>query len=231
MYTTRYSVGNDPIRQWPFSLEIEMTADRSPRALRTAAKRDAILDAAIREFRTAGFESTSMDRIAEVAGVSKRTVYNHFPSKEVLFGAIVHRLRVRCEPSEVHGYDPGGDLREQLTAIARGVVSINESKDFQNLARVILARFLDTPDLARQMIGENDGFNLGLAEWIRAASEAGQLSVDDPEHAAKQFKGLLSTFTFWPQLMGRLPATGGAEREKIVESTVAMFLDHYGTAP
>lgn len=83
--------------------------------------------------------------------------------------------------------------------------------------------------MARQTIGENDGFNLGLAEWIRAASEAGQLSAEDPEHAAKQFKGLLSSFTFWPQLMGRLPPTGGEERDKIIDSTVAMFLDHDGT--
>ena len=27
-----------------------------------------------------------MDRIAAAAGVSKRTVYNHFPSKDELFG-------------------------------------------------------------------------------------------------------------------------------------------------
>ena len=55
----------------------------------TDRKRAAILDAAEAEFRQAGYEATSMDRIAASAGVSKRTVYNHFPSKEVLFAQIL----------------------------------------------------------------------------------------------------------------------------------------------
>ncbi|MCF5632840.1 TetR family transcriptional regulator, partial [Pseudomonas syringae] len=48
----------------------------------TDQKREAIVLAAIAEFGDRGFEITSMDRIAARAEVSKRTVYNHFPSKE-----------------------------------------------------------------------------------------------------------------------------------------------------
>ena len=58
----------------------------------TDRKRAAILEAAVAEFRSNGFEVTSMDRIAETAGVSKRTVYNHFPSKEALFAEILTQL-------------------------------------------------------------------------------------------------------------------------------------------
>ena len=47
----------------------------------TDRKRQAVVDAAIAEFRASGFEATSMDKIAATAGVSKRTVYNHFPVK------------------------------------------------------------------------------------------------------------------------------------------------------
>ncbi|KTF29426.1 TetR family transcriptional regulator, partial [Xanthomonas vesicatoria] len=47
----------------------------------TDRKRHAILEAASAQFRQHGFEATSMDRVAATAGVSKRTVYNHFPSK------------------------------------------------------------------------------------------------------------------------------------------------------
>ena len=55
----------------------------------TDRKRDAIVQAAIGEFREHGFNGTSMDRVAAAADVSKRTVYNHFPSKEELFEAIL----------------------------------------------------------------------------------------------------------------------------------------------
>ena len=58
----------------------------------TDRKREAIIQAAIAEFRTNGFEVTSMDKIAATAGVSKRTVYNHFPSKDELFAAILRQL-------------------------------------------------------------------------------------------------------------------------------------------
>ena len=58
----------------------------------TDRKREAILSAAVEEFRTAGYEATSMDRIAAAAGVSKRTVYNHFPSKDELFGLMLEHL-------------------------------------------------------------------------------------------------------------------------------------------
>lgn len=47
----------------------------------TDRKREAIIQAAIAEFRANGFEITSMDKIAATAGVSKRTVYNHFLAK------------------------------------------------------------------------------------------------------------------------------------------------------
>ena len=43
----------------------------------------AILKAAVAAFRKNGYASTSMDQIAADAGVSKRTVYNHFPSKDL----------------------------------------------------------------------------------------------------------------------------------------------------
>src|SRR5690606_882915 len=56
----------------------------------TDRKREAIIQAAIAEFRAHGFDITSMDKIAATAGVSKRTVYNHFPSKEELFAEILN---------------------------------------------------------------------------------------------------------------------------------------------
>ena len=66
----------------------------TPRTLSrlTDRKRAAIINAAIIEFRQSGYEATSMDRLAASAGVSKRTVYNHFPSKEALFAQIIQQL-------------------------------------------------------------------------------------------------------------------------------------------
>ena len=62
---------------------------RTPRSL---LKRSAVLAAAVAEFQELGFTGTSMDRVAQRAEVSKRTVYNHFPSKDDLFRAVVGEL-------------------------------------------------------------------------------------------------------------------------------------------
>src|SRR5688572_8715706 len=86
-----------------------------PAALRlTDRKRAAILDAAVAEFRQSGYAATSMDRIAASAGVSKRTVYNHFPSKEALFAQILEQLWERSVEGVDLAYRKDRSLREQL---------------------------------------------------------------------------------------------------------------------
>src|SRR5262245_38232798 len=87
--------------------------DGSPQRL-TDRKRQAIVDAAVDEFRRHGFEATSMDRIAAAAEVSKRTVYNHFPSKEELFIEILGQLWQRSVEQINLVYQSDRSLREQL---------------------------------------------------------------------------------------------------------------------
>ena len=51
--------------------------------------RQRILDAAYRLFRRKGFARVSMDDIAAETGVTKRTLYHHFESKDALLGAVL----------------------------------------------------------------------------------------------------------------------------------------------
>jgi AcrR family transcriptional regulator len=48
-----------------------------------------LLDVALVEFARDGFRGTSMNRIAEAAGVTKPVLYQHFASKRALFGAVL----------------------------------------------------------------------------------------------------------------------------------------------
>ncbi|MCO4757186.1 MAG: TetR family transcriptional regulator [Oceanospirillaceae bacterium] len=47
-------------------------------------KRQQLVDIALALFMKEGFHATGIDRIAEVSGISKTTMYRHFPSKELL---------------------------------------------------------------------------------------------------------------------------------------------------
>jgi len=90
----------------------------------TDLKRSAIVQAAISEFRTSGFEITSMDKIAATAGVSKRTVYNHFPSKEELFAEILHKLWASISAQSEIVYCSDLPLRQQLENLLRAKLQL-----------------------------------------------------------------------------------------------------------
>ena len=90
----------------------------------TEQKREDILKAALNEFDARGFRETSMDRIAETAKVSKRTVYNHFASKDGLFEAIADELSRRVQMVTGHRYDPDRPIDEQLRRIGEHMMDM-----------------------------------------------------------------------------------------------------------
>ena len=197
---------------------------RTPRADR---KRAAIVHAALVEFQANGYDRTSMDQIAARADVSKRTVYNHFASKDDLFREIVDELTARVGSTGSFRFDEATELDEQLRRIGTTILDVIAGEDFLGLARVVLSRFLQSPELAASIQRGHRPFHEAFARWIEAAVAAGRLHVQDPELAARQFGALLNATAFWPQVLAGRPPLAGAERERVLQATVSMFLDHY----
>jgi TetR/AcrR family transcriptional regulator of autoinduction and epiphytic fitness len=198
-----------------------------PRRL-TDRKRSAILEAAIDEFRASGYEATSMDRIAARAGTSKRTVYNHFPSKEVLFAEILHQLWHTVIEGEALTYRADRPLRDQLLELIAQKFRLLNDEAFVSLARVAIAAGIHSPERARDMVSRMSEREEGLTVWIRAAAAAGSLKVNDPVFASHQLQGLIKGFAFWPQVMLDQAPLDPAMQEQVAESAVDMFLAYYG---
>jgi len=59
---------------------------------RSAARRDAILAAALEEFSARGFEATRLDDVARRAGIAKGTIYLYFRDKESLFQELIRTM-------------------------------------------------------------------------------------------------------------------------------------------
>ena len=194
----------------------------------TDRKRAAILAAAVAEFRAAGYEATSMDRVAATAGVSKRTVYNHFPSKEALFLQILGEMMSRGSDALQLPYRSAAPLREQLLELVRRKLQLLHDPDFIDLARIAIVAGLHHPDLARAMIASLDQREAGFAAWIRAAVADGTLKAPDPAFAAQQLESLVKGFAFWPQLAMGQPPLAEAEQAAVAEGAVEMFLAYYG---
>lgn len=194
-------------------------------------KREAIVQAALAQFRELGFQGASMDGIAAAAGVSKRTVYNHFPSKDELFAEILGELWRRSAAAQGRPYDPARPLDEQLLALLRDKLALLHDGGFMDLVRVAIAEMLHSPERARHMVERLGEKEEGLASWIRAAQQDGRLRKVDPLYAAHQLEGLLKAFAFWPQLTMGAPPLAKAEAKRLLDDCVAMFLGHYATQP
>jgi TetR/AcrR family transcriptional regulator of autoinduction and epiphytic fitness len=194
----------------------------------TDRKRDAIIAAAIEEFRAHGFEATSVDKVAARAEVSKRTLYNHFPSKDELFAAILHILWESSASQLQQPYRPGVPVRDQMLELLQRKLAQLADDNFIALARVAIAAVIHTPERAQELVarlGEKEG---GLLDWIRAAQKHGALKAGDAALAVKQLESLVKGVAFWPQVtMGQPRLTPRAQKQLAV-ATVDLFLSHYG---
>ena len=194
----------------------------------TDRKRDAIVQAAIVEFRANGFEATSVDKVAARAEVSKRTLYNHFPSKDELFAAILHILWESSASELRRAYEPARPVRDQLLELLHGKLAMLADDNFLALARVAIAAGLHSPERARDMvarIGEKDG---GMLDWVRAAQKHGALRAGDAAQAVKQLESLVKGVAFWPQVAMGQPRLTAAAQKKLAVATVDLFLGYYG---
>ena len=190
----------------------------------TDRKRQAIVEAAMAEFRCSGFESTSMDKIAATAGVSKRTVYNHFPSKDELFAQILHELWNSSASQAEQPYDPAVPLREQLLELLWKKMAMLQDSYFLDLARVAIAEAIHSPERAQEMVSRMTRKEEEAAVWLRAAQADGKLLKADPVLTSQMLPGLLKTFAFWPQVTLNQPPLDPAMQKKVVEAAVDMFL-------
>jgi len=193
----------------------------------TERKREAILQAAIAEFRSSGFEITSMDRIAATAGVSKRTVYNHFPSKEELFSEILNRLWNNLTAEQDTAYHPEQPLREQLRTVLQAKLRMLADDNLLDLARIAIAATIHSPERAQGMVARMGEREEGLTGWIRQAQADGRLKPVEPAFAAQQMHGLIKAFAFWPQVSMGQPSLPPEEQVSVVESALDMFLACY----
>ncbi|MBV6824999.1 TetR/AcrR family transcriptional regulator [Pseudomonas sp. PD9R] len=193
----------------------------------TDRKREAIIQAAIAEFRANGFDITSMDKIAATAGVSKRTVYNHFPSKEELFAEILNQLWARLTAEQETPYRSDMALRDQLRPLLTTKLQMLGDDNFLDLARVAIAATIHSPERAQNMVARMGEREEGLTVWIRAAQADGRLKPVAPEFAAQQVQGLLKSFAFWPQISMGMPALTSEVQRTVVESALDMFLACY----
>ena len=81
--------------------------------LTAPARREQILDVALEVFARSGFHGTSMNEVAEAAGVTKPVLYQHFDSKRELYRSLLDEVGNRMLASIAKGVAEATDGKSQ----------------------------------------------------------------------------------------------------------------------
>jgi len=168
-----------------------------------------------------------MDRIAEEAAVSKRTVYNHFESKHELFLAIIIRLCENVMPSSADAEANKNWSQERYLKwlSVNFLRHIYDSKQIE-LFRTIVAESRNFPELGIQFFdGPVSASERVIYDYLVSQKKIGALSINNPSTAASQFLGMLKSDIQMKLLLGKRKRIAPAEIEGIAESAVDIFLN------
>jgi TetR/AcrR family transcriptional regulator len=151
-----------------------MSQSRSPKVV------DAPLEAALEVFSQRGFHGSTIDQIAEVAGMSKPNLLYYFRTKEAMHQALIDRvLENWLEP--LQAFDAEGDPEEEIRSYIRRKLEM--ARDFPRESRLFANEILQG---APHIIGVLEGPLKELvdekAEVIRAWVRSGKVRDCDPHH-------------------------------------------------
>jgi TetR/AcrR family transcriptional repressor of mexJK operon len=189
------------------------------------ARLRAVVDSAKKRFLTVGFRETTLDDIARDAGVAKKTLYSHFGSKERLFGAILDMLGQTWQEQLRRVVTSGGEPVEVLERAALHLLDIGTREDMTRLYWVLLVETRRFPALSAALY-QKCGRLIGIEPlecYLRAATENGELAIDDVELATEQFVYLVLGGVRARMLLAGARRPSAARRRLIAKQAVRIF--------
>lgn len=191
-------------------------------------KRASILEAAMALFPSRGYDGTSVEAIAQSAGVSKLTVYSHFADKETLFGAAVTECCAQMLPHRLFEPEAGLPVRASLQGIGRAFLDLMMDERAIALHRVMISQAGQDRRLAEIFFSAGPRAALQEMEsFLHAANAEGSLQVESPAHAAEHFFSMLKGVRHMRVLVGLGAPPPPAERDAHVSEIVQFFLRAY----
>lgn len=150
-----------------------------------------ILAVASAEFINHGYAAASVARIASEAGVSKKTIYARYPTKDALLIAVVTDLVSRLHERVIGAMSASqGDPEHVLTSFGTQVARSWAQPEEVGLYRLVISEANRFPQLASIYRDAMRRFRTTLAEYLSQQSDLGTLTIPDSDTASHQF-GLL----------------------------------------
>jgi TetR/AcrR family transcriptional repressor of mexJK operon len=192
-------------------------------------KLDQVLEGARQVFMSDGYEGASVDDIARAAGVSKATLYSYFPDKKLLFMQVAKMACHRQAHHVIETVDFNAPAAVVLRNIATEMVDFITSEFGTRVFRICVAESSRFPELAREFYESAPMLlRARVVDFLHIAIERGELQIDDVVLAADQFHELCKADLFLRMVFSMSDTFTRAERDRVINGAVEMFMARYG---
>lgn len=197
--------------------EQRLTHDEERRAL--------LIETACNLIQKQGYNHTTMDDIAHHSGMSKKTVYLYFTSKQALIEElIVERL---FTPFLVQPSESNDDLNTQLFKLIQQIaVQLLDEKRL-GLMRAIIGETTRSTTIAQLMteIFHLSGREFSLQKWLLTQKDAGYLQFDCIHDTTDHLFGLTLAAPILSQLTHCFPARDKDQLNRFLKEGIRIFLN------
>lgn len=198
------------------------------RELRREERREAILDVAGAAFLEHGYGGTTMSAIASALGGSKGTLWSYFPSKELLFAAVLDRAIVAFRAQLLLTLSEGEPVDVALGKFCRMYIERLSSAPAVALYRLVISGTRRSPEVGRIFYEHGPLPTLELiGGYIECAMKRGALRSADPFLAAQTLVALCMARSQQRLLTGVCTGLDEAEVERDAADALDLFLRAY----
>jgi TetR/AcrR family transcriptional repressor of mexJK operon len=190
-----------------------------------AMRRDErLIEIAASMFMERGFEGTSVDAVAEAAGIGKATLYARYKDKGELFAAVLQRKIDRWLAMNETGEQATGRIEDVLLARARRTVAAALTPEAVAINRIVMAEAVRFPGLAKLVHEQGwQRSNAAVAAVLDQFAKNGQIAVEDTNVAADLFLSLVIGRQTRLAMLGI--ETDPDQIDQRVKAAVKLFLD------
>lgn len=201
-----------------------------PKELTDEQQTARILDAAMQVFRKSESGDFNIGAVAKKAGVSLRTVYEHFESKEALLAGMMHRCLLPLQDL-LSGTVGDGEMKSVVTSYLLSWARLALSPDAVNWFRIAVRQHCADPEFGRTYyaMGMETGISR-LSAWLQHRKAGNKLSSLDPETTARFLAESVISEPLRRFALGLDSAWNEAEMRTRVSSVVALVLEPHVNA-
>lgn len=190
--------------------------------MRRSHRREHLIDTAIGLFREHGYHATGIDRILSEAGVSKKTLYTHFRSKEELIMAALRKYDGLFRNDFMRQVDQQGNTpREKLLAVFDVAGSWFSQNNFFGCMFInAIGEYAQEDSPVREISKQ---FKRSIRDYIRGL--CAQAGAESPDLLADQLALVLEGATVTAQVSQKIGAARTAKtiaRQLIAQGLAAV---------